>query len=245
MSARSKLIVVESKLMLRDPIALFFIMVLPVMLLAIFNFITDEQAADAASRASLKIFVPAISMSLALTLVALNLLPGNLATYREKGILRRMSASPVHPSNVLTAQLLINFAVTVAATVLVIIIGKFGFDLDPPRHVLAFVVTFLLSVFSLFGIGLLVAALVPNSKAATAAGLSLLFPSLFFGGAFVPLEDMPETVATIGEYTPLGAAMTSFREAWAGSWPDATHLIVLAAIGLFFTLVAARVFRWE
>ncbi|WP_410873276.1 ABC transporter permease [Nocardia sp. A7] len=245
MPGRSKLVVVESKLMLRDPTALFFIIALPVVLLVIFNFITTKQAVDQADRDSLKIYVPAIAMSMALVMIALNLLPTNLATYREKGILRRLSASPAHPSRVLVAQLVVNFVTSVVATVVVIAVARFAYQMDPPAQVAAFTLTFVLSAWALFSIGLLVAALAPNARTATAAGLSLLFPSLFFGGGFVPLEDMPEAIRRIGEFTPLGAAMSGFRESWAGDWPEPRFLIVLAVIGLVGTLVSVRVFRWE
>lgn len=245
MPGRSKLVLVESKLMLRDPTALTFIIALPVVLLAIFNYISTKNATDQADRDSLKIFVPAISMSLALVMVALNLLPTNLATYREKGILRRMSASPAHPSLVLVGQLVVNFVTSVIATIIVIVVAKFVFDMDPPQQVPAFVITFVLSAWALFAIGLLVAALAPNSRTATAAGLSLLFPSLFFGGGFVPLEDMPEAIRRVGEFTPLGAAMAAFRKAWEGDWPDPKHLIVLAVIGAAGVALAVRTFRWE
>ncbi|MGN2639445.1 ABC transporter permease [Nocardia takedensis] len=245
MPGRAKLVLVEAKLMLRDPTALFFVVALPVVLLVIFDFITTEQAADEADRASLKMYVPAIALSLALVMIALNLLPTNLATYRERGILRRLSVSPAHPSRVLIAQLAVNFVTSVISTVVVVTVADLAFDMAPPRQVPAFVLMFVLSAWALFAIGLLIAALAPNGRTATAVGLSVLFPSLFLGGGFVPLEDLPDPIRRIGEYTPLGAAMTGFRDAWAGNWPDARFLIVPAVIGLVGTVLAARVFRWE
>ncbi|MEU8828727.1 ABC transporter permease [Streptomyces sp. NPDC048636] len=245
MSGRTKLTFVESKLFLRDPTAVFFVIALPIMLLTIFHFVTTKSDDDASTKASMAAFVPAMAMSLCLTMLALNLLPTTLATYREKGILRRMAASPVHPGNLLVAQLVINLVTAAVSAVLVIAVGTAAFDTDLPGDIPAFLISFALGTWALFAVGLVVAAVAPSSKSATAMGLSLLFPSLFFGGAFLPKEDLPGTVATIGDYTPLGAALQALRDSWEGQWPQNLHLAVLAAIGVAATAAAAKLFRWE
>ncbi|WP_413802871.1 ABC transporter permease [Streptomyces iranensis] len=245
MSGRTKLTYVESKLFLRDPTAVFFVIALPIMLLAIFHFVTTKSDDDAATKASMAAFVPAMAMSLCLTMLALNLLPTTLATYREKGILRRMAASPIHPGNLLLAQLFINLVTAAVSAVLVLIVGKSAFDTKLPGDVPAFLVSFVLGTWALFSIGLVIAAVAPSSKSATAMGLSLLFPSLFFGGAFLPKEDLPETVSTIGDYTPLGAALQALRDSWENQWPQTLHLTVLGVIAVAATAAAAKLFRWE
>ncbi|MEU6737324.1 ABC transporter permease [Streptomyces physcomitrii] len=245
MSGRTKLTYVETKLFLRDPTAVFFVIALPIMLLTIFHFVTEKSQDDAATKESMEAFVPAMAISLCLTMLALNLLPTTLATYREKGILRRMAASPVHPANLLLAQLVINLATATLSAVLVLVVGRAAFDTPAPESVGGFVVSFALGTWALFAIGLVIAAVAPGSKAATAIGLSLLFPSLFFGGAFVPKEDMPSTLSTIGDYTPLGAALQALRDSWEGQWPQALHLSVLAVLAVVGTAAAAKLFRWE
>ncbi|MEI5032558.1 ABC transporter permease [Streptomyces sp. S1A(2023)] len=245
MAGRAKLTFVESKLFLRDPTAVFFVIALPVMLLAIFDIITGSSDDDAATKESMAAFVPAMAMSMCITMLALNVLPTTLATYREKQILRRMAASPVHPSNLLFAQLLINMVTAVIAAILVLAVGQTVFDTRLPDSAPAFILAFFLGTWALFSVGLCVAAMAPGSKAATAIGLSLLFPSLFFGGALVPKEDLPETVGTIGDYTPLGAALEALRNAWDGDMPSATQLLVLVITALVASTVAAKFFRWE
>lgn len=245
MSGRTKLIAVESKLFLRDPIAVFFVIALPIMLLSIFHVITTNSDDDAETKTAMAAFVPAMAMSMCLTMLALNVLPTTLATYREKGILRRMAASPVHPANLLGAQLFINLVTAVVSAVLVLVVGAAVFDTDMPGDFPAFLAAFALGTWALFAVGLLVAALAPSSRSATAIGLSLLFPSLFFGGVFLPKEDLPDAVSTIGDYTPLGTALQALRDAWEGDWPSTLHLAVLAVTAVAATAAAARLFRWE
>jgi ABC-2 type transport system permease protein len=50
------------------------------------------------------LYVP-IMIAFVLAMLAISVLPTYLATYREKGILRRLSTTPVQPSGLLLAQL--------------------------------------------------------------------------------------------------------------------------------------------
>ena len=55
---------------------------------------------------------------------------------------------------------------------------------------------------------------------------------MFFAGLWVPLQQMGSTLRTISHYTPLGAAVPSIEQTMHGSWPSASHLIVLAIYAL-------------
>lgn len=245
MPGRSKLIFVEAKLSLRDPTAGLFAIALPIMMLVIFHIITQSSNDTPAVKASLAVFVPAMAMSMCLITLALNVLPTTLATYREKGILRRMAASPVHPSNLLLAQLVINLAVAAVSGALVIGVGRIVFDTRVPSQIPGFLLVFALGTWALFSVGLFIAAVAPSSKAATAIGLAVLFPSLFFGGMLLPKENLPATVSRIGDFTPLGAALQALRDSWVGHWPQSSNMIVLAVTAVVATALAARFFRWE
>ncbi len=52
---------------------------------------------------------------------------------------------------------------------------------------------------------------------------------MFFAGLWVPLQQMGSTLLTICHWTPLGAAVPAIQQTMHGSWPSASHLIVLAA----------------
>jgi ABC-2 type transport system permease protein len=56
---------------------------------------------------------------------------------------------------------------------------------------------------------------------------------------------MPEGLARVGEFTPLGALRQSLQDAWAGVGPDPLLLAIMAAYTVVVTMAAARLFRWE
>src|SRR5690606_38389132 len=102
-----------------------------------------------------------------------------------------------------------------------------------------------LGLLSLFGIGMLVAALASTS--ASAQGLSMLvyFPLLFFVGVYFPLEGMSGPLRTLADLLPSGAVVAGLSAAMRGTALEARDLLVMAAYAAVLTFLAVRTFRWE
>ncbi len=81
----------------------------------------------------------------ALAVLALLSLPIHLAGYREQGILRRMSTTPVPPAWMLTAQVIVNLALAAVALIILVVAGTAGFGLGAPREPGGFTLALLLS----------------------------------------------------------------------------------------------------
>jgi ABC-2 type transport system permease protein len=190
------------------------------------------------------LYVPII-VGLVLAMLAISVLPNYLATYREKGILRRLSVTPVQPSGLLRAQLAMGLLMALGAVTLVIGIGAVVFGTALPEQFPGFLVAFVLAAVALYAVGFLIAAVAPSGKAAAGIGTVLWFPIMFFAGLWVPREAMPDTLNRIGDFTPLGAGVQAMQDAWNGAWPDRMHLAVMAAFAIGASLAAARLFRWE
>jgi len=189
--------------------------------------------------------LPALSVAIALAVLAFLTLPAYLGGYREKGILRRLSTTPAHPAGLLVAQLVTNLALALAAVALVLGVGVTALDMALPRDPVGFVASLVLGITGLFAVGLLIAAVAPTARAASGYGLVLFFPSMFLAGVYLPKHLMPPVLARIGEFTPLGAFRAVLEDAWGGASPNLSAYAVLAACAVGATTVAARVFRWE
>ncbi len=168
-----------------------------------------------------------------------------LAGYREQGVLRRLSTTPVPPAWLLGAQLLINLVI--AAVVVALIMGAsmsfLGFAL--PAQLPGFVLSLSLTAVALFAMGLWVAAIARSAQFAGVISQLLFFSMMFFAGLWLPQQRMPAALHTLADYTPLGAAVQAVQATMQGDFPAARALLVLVAYGVVFAVAAVRCFRWE
>jgi ABC-2 type transport system permease protein len=241
-----KMLLTESKLVVRDAILPLFGVLLPVALLG-FGFIPGTTRPDQKLHGLLGIdtVIPSLAIAVALAMVGAIMLPTYMASYRERGILRRLATTPATPRVLLGAQLIIHVAVILVTVVAVLGIGTGAMGMSVPRHAFGFVLALTLSILALFSIGLVVAAVVPNARVANGVGLLIWFVSAFFAGIYLPKEQMPHLLSRIGDFTPLGAARQAIQDAWGGSGPQPQHLIVLAVVAAICGTAALKLFRWQ
>jgi ABC-2 type transport system permease protein len=247
MAATMKLTTTESKLFLRDPIALFFGLVFPgLLLLALGLFYPGfvEPSADLDFDRYIDVYAP-IVLVLGLATLGLVTLPPILGTYRQFGILRRLRTTPVHPARLLTAQLAVHIGLAVVAAAITILVAVGVFDVPFPESPVWFAVSFLLAAASIFSIGLLVGAFARTTVTAQAVGMGIYFPMLFFAGVWIPRAVMSDGLLTVSDLTPLGSAVQALEDSWFGVTPSAINLLVMLAYALVIGFIAVRVFRWE
>jgi len=237
----------ELTLFLRERTGPIWGIVFPVVLLIIFGAIPSFRKPVSSSLPGVSVldsYVP-ILLAFVLAMIALNVLPPVLAGYREKGVLRRLSTTPVGPARVLTAQLIVDTAAAGSTMVVLVLVARTGYGVPFPRQPLGFAVAAVLAAIALLSLGLFLAAVTPTGRAANAIGAMLFFPMMFFAGLWLPQAAMPSVLRHISHETPLGAAVQAMTTAWQGQWPHPLQLITLAAYAVALTVAATRLFRWE
>jgi ABC-2 type transport system permease protein len=246
MSALSRLTATETKLFLREPIVVFFAVAFAPILLAILGMVPSmrEPVAELGGVRMIDLYLPII-VAMGIALFALSGLSQLFASYREKGVLRRMRTTPVKPGVMIGAQLLMATIMSVVTVLVMLAIGRLAYDISLPGHLPAYLISYLLVALAMFAIGLLVAALAPTSKSASAIGSLVFFPLIFFAGLWLPRANMNAVLRTISDLTPLGAGVQSLQDATAGHWPQLLHLVVLLGWTVVAGGLASRYFRWE
>jgi ABC-2 type transport system permease protein len=232
---------VETKLFFRDTGTWIISLLLPTAILLVLGTIPTTQEMVGGYR-FIDIFAPSLVV-MTLAMLGVNTLPVRLATYREKGVLRRLSTTPVKPSILLVAQLVLNMVVAVASLVMLIVVGKLTYDIPLPQNLLGFAMAFILGMTSLFALGLLVAAVAPSARAGSALAIPVFVLVMFLGGVYFPRMLLPDFVIRMGDYTPPG--VQALLDAWAGISPQPLQLAVMAVITVVAGAAAARLFRWE
>ena len=228
----------EAKLLLREPLAFFWGLALPMVLLAVMGW----SASSIGGVPLVAVYEPIV---IAFISVAFGVqgLPVQVAAYRERRILRRLATTPAGPVRVIGAQLIVSLTIVLAATAGVLAVGRLGFAVPLPRQFAGFVVMAVLAAAAMLALGMLIAALAPTARTAGAAGTVLFFPLMYFAGLWTPV--MSGTARHIGEFTPLGAAVQALRDGMAGAWPHPMTLAVLGGCTVVCTGAAARLFRWD
>jgi ABC-2 type transport system permease protein len=242
-----KLVTTEAKLFIREPLAAFFGILFPSVLLlvlgsAIPSFTVPSD--DLGGRRPIDIYLP-IVLALAIATVTMVTLLGTLALYRERGILRRLSVTPVSPARLLLAQFVVNAGALLVGSVLAFVAARLAFGVAPPRNVVGFGIAFALGTAGMGAVALLIAAVTPNAKASSGFGSLVYFPMMFFAGVWTPGPTMPAVAQRIADLTPLGAASQAIQDTWAGAWPHPLHLAVMVGYIAVLGTIAARAFRWE
>jgi ABC-2 type transport system permease protein len=245
-SAFSKLMVSETKMAWRLPIGLILGVAVPILLVVIFGSVPGMNKPEAkfGGLTYFNIYFP-IVIAVSVSILALMSLPIHLADYRDKGILRRLSTTPLPPSWMLAAQLVINLALTVVALAMVVVVAASFYGLGVPRQLGGFVLALLLTVAAMYAIGLWLSSFARSGGVASAIGQLILYPTLFFAGLWIPREQMTPILRDVGDWTPLGAAVQAMRTSMQGGFPSAQSLLVMAAYAVVFGYLAVRYFRWE
>jgi len=194
--------------------------------------------------------VPAVLPVFASVLMALSAV-ASLVTivsiYREGGILKRLRATPLSPTVILSAHVIVKLIFTAITLGVMMLAGRRYFPpgLDVP--ILSYVVALLFSTWAILSIGFLIASLVPSARFAQPLAAVILYPMVAISGLFFPVDVLPPWAEALARVLPLTYAVSLLDGIWRGE-PWFAHLgdvAALAVIFVAFTAVSRRVFRWE
>lgn len=241
------LVLVDLRLYVREPVAAFFTVAFPVMLVLIFGAIYGNEPQEMfEGYGSMDVSMPAYT---ALILGTVGLLGVAITTssYREAGILRRFRLTPLRPLVYIAADVTANLIMTLVGMGGVVLMGWLLYRVQFEGNAVSVLLAIILSGTAMFAVGYLIAGLAPNARAAQVIGMVLLYPMLFLSGAGIPLEVMPDSIRAISDYLPLTYVVRLLRGLWFGeSWGSLLlETGVLLGVLVVCTAIAARVFRWE
>src|SRR5689334_2142873 len=154
----------ETKIFLREPLGAVGSVVIPVVMYVVLGRMLGPRVSQA-SRASsqlLSIDVPVFA-ALLIVLSAIVSLTTIIAIYREGGILKRLRATPLRPTTILTAHVLVKLLFTSITHVLMVLAGKRYFPLDLHIPIVPFVLALLLATWSILAMGFVIASVISTA----------------------------------------------------------------------------------
>ncbi|HLT17922.1 MAG TPA: ABC transporter permease [Thermomicrobiales bacterium] len=169
-------------------------------------------------------------------------------SYREKGILRRIKATPFPLSQFIVARIVSQLTIAVVQATILIGLAKLLFDLRIDGNLANVMVMVLLGAMAFISLGFVISSFAKNQEAADALANAVSFPMLFLAGVFFPVEAAPAWLQPITRAMPLRYLADGMRDLMVrGStlpdeWFNILVMLLTAAIGL---LLSMRLFKWE
>jgi ABC-2 type transport system permease protein len=171
-----------------------------------------------------------------------------LVADREKGILKRLSATPLRRWQLVGSNTVMRLLIALVQTVIIVGVGVavFGVEITGPLlEALAFVA---LGAVAFLALGYVLASFTKTEEAANGITQVVQFPMMFLSGVFFPIEAMPQFLQSVARLIPLTYLADALRQVMVGGTAFAP-LWVCAAVLLGWLVVcfaiASRKFRWQ
>jgi ABC-2 type transport system permease protein len=238
-SAGRRLLTTELRLIGRDPMTLTFVLMFPIVSMLIIggSFGTEPDEVFPVNPSH---WYVASYFSVVIGATGLIMLPVRIATYRERGVLRRFAAAGFPRWSFAVAQMAVGLtAIVVSGAVLLLAAAPvYGVPaVEDPLQVAAGVAIGSVGFVSL---GVLLGTLLPSARAAQAVGLMLFFPSFLLGVGGPPPAVMSDTLAEIADRLPLAMVNDVVRQGWLGLGDATGTLATVGVLAVVATALAAR-----
>jgi ABC-2 type transport system permease protein len=235
----------------RTPIALFFTLLLPLVMLLLFNALFGGNEVETASGTwpVNQFYTGGLAAFTAVSATYTNL-ANMVPIRREEGVLKRWRGTPLPTGIYLGGFIGSALVLAVIGAAIMLSVGVLFYELEIEAAKLpALIVTFLVGVGSFAALGMAVAALVPNASSASAVANATILPLAFVSNIFIPLDDAPAWLDAVGSIFPLKPFATAFQDtlnplvdAPAFDWGK---LLFVALWGVAGAVVAVKCFKWE
>jgi ABC-2 type transport system permease protein len=171
-----------------------------------------------------------------------------LVQQREKGILKRLGATPLARWKLVGSNVLLRLMVAVVDAVLILGIGYVFFDVQIVGNLLEAAGVVLLGAASFLAIGFMLASFLKTEEQATGVVQIVQLPMMFLSGIFFSFDFLPGFLQTIARFLPLtylGDAMRQVMVNGTQVAPLGMDLAILTGWLVVCLTIAARTFRWE
>jgi ABC-2 type transport system permease protein len=178
----------------------------------------------------------------------LNGVAGQIASWRERGILRRLQGTTLKASTFIAAQITARLSLNGLQAVIVLLVGYFVFDTQVNGSWLLLMAFVILGTLAFMSTGFIIAGLAKTPESAGPIAGFISFPLLFVGGIFFPIKDMPEFLQPVIHTLPIAQLTTALRQVMnVGAdlsmlWPQMLYLCLWTVVAFW---IASITFKWE
>ena len=206
----------------------------------------SQQTLQSTNISTVAYLVPSI---LAMALMQLGVFAAiPLVQQRERGILKRIGATPLARWKLVGSNVLLRLMVAVVDAVLIVGIGYVFFDVQIVGNLMLSIGVVLLGAASFLAIGFALASFLKTEEQATGVVQIVQLPMMFLSGIFFSFNFLPGVLQTVARFLPLTYLGDALRQVMVNGTqvaPLGTDLAILAGWFVVCLTIAARSFRWE
>lgn len=169
-------------------------------------------------------------------------------SYRERGVLRRIKATPFPLTSFVAARIVSQLLIAVVQAVILVAVGILAVGLEINGNLLYALIIVVIGSLAFLSLGFVVASFARNQEAADSLANAVTFPMLFLGGVFFPTDAAPAVLQPIIRLMPLRYLADGLRNvmvengALTAQWLNIGVLVLTTAVGF---VLSVRLFRWE
>jgi ABC-2 type transport system permease protein len=206
----------------------------------------QQQSLSSNALSNVGYLVPSILAMALMQLGVFAALP--LVQQREKGILKRMGATPLPRWKLVASNILLRLIVAAVDTVLIIGIGIVFFGIQLTGNVLEAAGFVFLGAGAFLALGFALASFLKTEEQATGVVQVVQMPMMFLSGIFFPFDFLPGFLKTVAHFLPLTYLGDALRQTMVNGTevaPLAADAAILGGWLVVCLVIAARSFRWE
>jgi ABC-2 type transport system permease protein len=171
-----------------------------------------------------------------------------LVADREKLILKRLAATPLHRWQLVGSNILMRIFIAFTQATIIVTVGTLAFGVEITGSLLLVAGFVTLGAMAFLALGYVIASFANTEDGANGMTSMIQFPMMFLSGAFFQIDQMPQFLQVIARVIPLTYLADALRQVMVGGSPFAP-LWVCAAVLLGWLVVcftiASRKFRWQ
>jgi ABC-2 type transport system permease protein len=242
MNVTRKLVLTELKLLVREPLVLAFVFAFPIVTVLVLGGVFGEDDPAFQGVDPSKWYIAGY-LAVVMAAIGLIMIPVHLASYRDRGVLRRFAAAGFPRWSFAVAELVVGLIITTVACAALLVAAGAVYGVPTVHDPLRTVTGVIVGAIAFVSIGVLLGSVAPNARAAQGIGLLAFFPVFLLGGGGPPPHAMTAFMRSLSDVIPLTHVTRSIQQPWLGLGTGAANLAVVAGIAVIASIVSVRSMR--
>jgi ABC-2 type transport system permease protein len=173
-------------------------------------------------------------------------IPEAISKEKEMGTFDGMLSAPINQVSIILGKTTALCVRGFGQCILILLLAMIFFGVTVQGSIMLAFIMLILGIFSFIGLGIVAVSMSEDQASGTMMVNLLMFPMMFLGGVFYPIQQMPWFMQTISQFIPLTYAADAMRKIMllnAGVGDVLYQILILIGFGVVTMAIAIPLFR--